>query len=153
MRTHRLPLRLLAALAVAALLAAASKHATADVYIIVHAANPLQVLGAKQAVDLYMGRNRAFPQGEVAMTLDLPRDSEVRDQFYRLLTGMGPAQVNSYWSRLIFSGQTLPPRSMHTEADVVEMVRRNTSAIGYVSEMPADSALRVVLVLKDKDPR
>lgn len=153
MRPHRLPLRLLAALAVAVFLAAASKHATADVYIIVHAANPLQVLGAKQAVDLYMGRNRAFPQGEVAMTLDLPRDSEVRDQFYRLLTGMGPAQVNSYWSRLIFSGQTLPPRALHTEAEVAEMVRRNTSAIGYVSEMPADPALRVVLVLKDKDPR
>lgn len=138
--------------AIAAMLAAALAFCTgavrADIYVVVNATNPVQAMTRKDALNLFMGRTRAFTTADFAAPFDLPRDHAVRDQFYQLLTGMGPAQVNSYWARLTFTGQTLPPRAVVDEAALAETVRRNPAAIGYLSQEPADKGLRVVLVLR-----
>ena len=123
-------------------------HARADVYVVVQATNPQHALTQKEALDPFMGRSRAFANGDFAQMFDLPADSPVRLSFYQLLTGLSQAQINSYWSRLMFTGQTLPPQTLANEAALAEMVRRNPAAIGYLSQEPADKGLRVVLVLK-----
>jgi len=132
----------------AAVLALCTGAVRADIYVVVNAANPVQAMTRKDALNLFMGRTRAFTTADFAAPFDLPRDHAVRDQFYLLLTGMGPAQVNSYWARLTFTGQTLPPQAVADEAALVEAVHRNPAAIGYLSREPADKGLRVVLVLK-----
>ena len=139
------PIRHLLALAVAAL----APLAHADFYLIVHAANPQPALTQREAVGMFMGRNRAFHSGEVAQVYDLPRDSTQRAEFYQRLTGMGPAQINSYWARLMFSGQTMPPYAVQDEAAMVAVVKSNANAIGWVRKEPNDKALRVLLVLKE----
>lgn len=135
---------------VAVLAATTATAAHADTYVIVHAANPTKALVQKEVTDLYMGRARSFPNGDFALVFDLPRDHAVRDAYYQQLVGMTPAQVNSYWSRLMFTGQTMPPQPLPTEAAVIEMVRRNPSAIGYVASEPTDRGVRVVLTLPSK---
>ena len=139
------PVRHLLALAVAAL----APLAHADFYLIVQAANPQPALTQREAVGMFMGRNRAFHSGEVAQVYDLPRDSTQRAEFYQRLTGMGPAQLNSYWARLMFSGQTMPPYAVQDEAAMVAVVKSNANAIGWVRKEPNDKALRVLLVLKE----
>lgn len=121
----------------------------ADLYVVVHAANPLRSLTLKEAVDLFMGRSRAFVNGDFALVFDLPRDTPQRSAFYLALTGMNQAQVNSYWSRLMFSGQSMPPQPLPDEAAMIDIVKRNPSAIGWVSKEPTDKQVRTVLVLKD----
>jgi ABC-type phosphate transport system substrate-binding protein len=130
---------------------ALSAAARADVFVIAHTDNPQKALTEKEAVDLFMGRRRAFTNGDFALVFDLPREHPVRAAFYRSLTGMTPAQINSYWSRLMFTGQTMPPQALPDERAVIELVKRNPSALGYVGAEPADKSVRVVLVLKDKD--
>jgi hypothetical protein len=145
-RRRRARLRLLAGLLPALLWAAPVR---ADIFLIVQAANPLKALTQKEAVDLYTGRSRAFGNGEFALMFDLPRDSPQRAAFYQALTGMSLAQINSYWSRLMFSGQTMPPQGLPNEQAMVDIVRRNPSAIGYLTQEPSDKTVRVVLVLKE----
>ena len=128
------PVRHLLALAVAAL----APLAHADFYLIVQAANPQPALTQREAVGMFMGRNRAFHSGEVAQVYDLPRDSTQRAEFYQRLTGMGPAQINSYWARLMFSGQVMPPQALPNEQAMLDIVRRNPSALGYLSAEPTD---------------
>lgn len=123
--------------------------AHADFYLIVQTTNPQSSLTKKEAVDLFMGRNRAFRDGTLAQVYDLQPDSELRADFYQRLTGMGPAQVNSYWARLMFSGQTMPPKAVADEAAMIDTIKRNPSAIGWVRKEPADRQLRVLLVIKD----
>jgi hypothetical protein len=124
-------------------------HAHADLYIVVHAGNPLRSLTQKEAVDLFMGRSRAFANGDFALIFDLPRDSPQRTAFYLALTGMSQAQVNSYWSRLMFSGQSMPPQPLPDETAMIDIVKRNPSAIGWLSKEPTDKQVRTVLVLKE----
>ncbi|MES2089347.1 MAG: hypothetical protein V4532_05140 [Pseudomonadota bacterium] len=123
--------------------------AQADVYVIVNASNPLRSLTHKEAVDLFMGRTRVFPNGDYVLACDLPRNSAVRASFYLALTGMTPAQTNSYWSRLMFTGQTMPPQTVPDEQAVTELVKRNPGALGYLGHEPTDRGLRAVLVLKE----
>jgi len=123
--------------------------AKADFYIIVHASNPQRTMTQREVVDLFMGRSRAFVGGEFAIAFDLPRESPSRAAFYKALTGMSAAQVTSYWSRLMFSGQSMPPQPLPDEATMVEIVKRNPNAIGWVTREPADKQVRTVLVVKE----
>lgn len=123
--------------------------ARADFYIVVNAANPQRALTQKEAVDLFMGRSRAFASGDFALIFDLPRDNSRRAAFYQALTGMGVAQVNSYWSRLNFSGQSVPPQALADELAMASMLRRNPAALGWLSREPTEPGLRSVLVIKE----
>jgi len=131
----------------AGFLLAAPAHA--DFYLVVQAANPQRSLTQKEAVDLYMGHSRAFANGDFALVFDLPRDNPRRAAFYETLTGMSQAQVNSYWSRLMFSGQSMPPQALPDEAAMVEIIKRNPSAIGWLSKEPSDKQLKTLLVIKE----
>ena len=139
----------LAASLAAACLYALALPARADVWVVVPTSSSVKAMTQKELVDLYMGRSRAFPDGTFALPFDLPRDDPGRASFYKSLTGMDLAQINSYWSRLMFSGQTLPPQPLPGEAAMADLVKRNPSAVGYLLQEPAaDKGLRVVLVLK-----
>lgn len=132
----------------ATLLAAPLAHA--DFYIIVQAGNPQRGLTEREAVELFMGRTRSFSNGDFALVFDLPRDRPERAAFYKALTGMTAAQVNSYWSRLMFSGQSMPPQALPDEHAMVEIVKRNPSAVGWLTHEPADKSVRTLLVLKER---
>jgi hypothetical protein len=135
-------------LLIGAAVALAGLPARADFYLVVNATNAARALTQKEVVDLYMGRSRAFPGGDFALVFDLPRDHPRRAAFYQALTGMTAAQVNSYWSRLMFAGQSMPPQPLPDEAAMLDLVRRNPSALGWLDSAPSDKGVRVVLVLK-----
>lgn len=128
---------------------AASSAAHADLYVVVQSNNPVQSMTKLEVRDLFMGRTRAFTNGSFAQPFDLSRNHQSRAAFHHALTGLSPAQVNSYWSRLVFSGQTLPPQTLDDELAMRDAILRNANAIGYLSQPPTDPALRVVLVLKE----
>jgi hypothetical protein len=120
----------------------------ADYYIVVNESNATASLTQTEALHLFMGRSRAFPDGGTAKTFELAGDDR-RAGFYRALAGMGLAQVNSYWARLMFSGRNLPPQQLDGSAAMIEMVRRDPAAIGWLPEAPSQEGLRTVLVLRD----
>jgi hypothetical protein len=123
------------------------------VYVVVGAASPVRALTQREALALYTGRSRNLPSGEVAQPLDHGRDSAERERFYLLLTGMDLARINSYWSRLQYTGQVQPPRELPAAAAVVAQLKREPLALGYLSTEPNDPQLRVVLVLREAASR
>jgi hypothetical protein len=109
----------------------------------------MQVLDIKDVQSLYMGRRRALAGGGPVQATDLPRSHPLRELFYGQLTGMSVAQVNSYWARLLFSGQSTPPITFADESNMASYLKRTPSALGYASSPPAPaSGLKVVMVLK-----
>ena len=127
----------------AALLVAAP-GAMAEILVIVNTDNPTTELSSRQIVDLYMGRNQSFPNGESAFPLDLSPDSSLRGQFYRSLTDKSVAQVNAYWARLLFTGRATPPRVMADSPTVMRAVRENRGAIGYIDSADLEQGVKVV---------
>ena len=126
-----------------------STSVRADLFVVVNAANPVRNLTTDEVTNLYLARSRTFPTGEYALVFDLPRDHPVRSAFFRTVAQMDLRQVNAYWSRLMFSGQEMPPQALPNEQAVVDVIRRNPSALGYLSSAPAGAGLKVVLHLKE----
>jgi hypothetical protein len=124
--------------------------ARADIYVVVHRESPQRPFSRQEVADLFMGRTRNFSNGDAALALDLPRDNAVRHLFYSTLTGMSPAQLGSYWAQLTIGGRTMPPQVLSDEAEVARVIRRNPSAVGYLSldQEPTDPGLRIVFFLK-----
>lgn len=128
----------------------ASAPAGADLYVVVNTANPVRALTTQEVSALYLGRAHSFPTGEFALIFDHPRDSPLRERFFRRVVGMSVAQANTYWSRLMFAGQEMPPQQLPNEQAVIDIVHRNPGAIGYLgSAPPRDSGLRSVLEVKE----
>lgn len=123
--------------------------AWADIAVIVNKNNQVRQMTQQQVSDLYLGRSHIFPNGDYALVFDLPRDANLRERFFSKIANMTQQQLNSYWSRLMFTGQVQPPQAMPDERTMLELVRRNPGAMGYVSAESLDATVHVVLKLKD----
>jgi ABC-type phosphate transport system substrate-binding protein len=136
------------ALALLALLCCAACARAADtMVVVVSAQSPVQAMTQKEVLALYTGRTRSFANGEAARPLDQPRDSALREAFYRALTGMDLARINSYWARLHFTGQVQPPQPVADERALIQRLRQDPNALGYLAHEPNDPTVRVVLRL------
>jgi hypothetical protein len=131
----------------ALLLIGAAPPARADFYVVVGEHSPVTTLSQKEVMHLFMGRSRSFPDGSPATPHDLAQDAQ-REGFYRSLSGLTLPQVTSYWARLMFSGRNLPPARVETEADMVERLRTDATAIGWLPAAPKDGGIRTVLQLR-----
>jgi ABC-type phosphate transport system substrate-binding protein len=120
-----------------------------DIAVIVNPNNPLRQISTQQVAEFYLGQTRTFSNGEYALIFDHPRDAPLRERFFAAVTGMSPQQVNAYWSRLMFTGQVQPPQPLPNERAVLDIVRRNAGAIGYIKSSEVDATVRVLLVLKE----
>lgn len=124
----------------------------ADLAVVVNPENSIDSLEERDVVDLYMGRFMAFPNGVSALPLDQPINSEIRAEFYQLLTEKSVAQINAYWAKLIFSGRATPPRMARSGDDIIEMVLNNKNAIAYIPHEEVTDEVKVVYVLKTVTP-
>jgi ABC-type phosphate transport system substrate-binding protein len=131
------------------LLCALALPARADIVVVVHPHSPLKQLTAVEVSDLYLGRIRSLRDGQRLAVLDQPRDSGLRGRFFSLLNGMDLHRLNAYWARLQFSGDTQPPAQLPDSQSVIERVRRDPLAIGYVDATAVTGAVRPVLTLKE----
>jgi len=116
----------------------------AGVVVIVNAENTVLDFNQRQLVDLYMGRDLYFPNGQMAIRLDQSPDSKVRKNFYANLVGKSVAQVNAYWARLLFTGRASPPQVIRNSKDVLEAIRSNANAVGYIDEKDLEEGVRII---------
>jgi ABC-type phosphate transport system substrate-binding protein len=74
-----------------------------------------------------------WDSGAVALPVDLPADSPVREAFTRRVLAKSVSSIKAYWQQQIFSGREIPPPEKAGEAEVLEFVKSNPAAIAYVS--------------------
>jgi ABC-type phosphate transport system substrate-binding protein len=118
--------------------------AGADVVAVVSAKSAVRALTSDQLADIFLGRVSRFPNGLLAVPIDLRDGSPERDRFYAKITGKTPAQVRAYWSKIIFTGRGQPPRAVLTDLDVKKIISLNTAAIGYIDAALLDDSVRAL---------
>ena len=118
--------------------------ASADVVAVVSAKSAVQALTPNQLADIFLGRVSRFPDGLLAVPIDLRDGSPERDQFYAKITGKTPAQIKAYWSKIIFTGRGQPPRAVPTDLDVKKFIADNVGAIGYIDAARLDDSVRAL---------
>lgn len=124
-----------------------------EIAVVLNSSNPVTKLTQREISDIFLARRKVFPlSGAAPFVLEQPRNSLLRKNFFRLLNGMEIRQVNSYWARLQFSGEVQPPKVLPNSQAVIEFVRNNPDAIGYVEAASIDGVegkVRAIFYLKD----
>jgi ABC-type phosphate transport system substrate-binding protein len=125
------------------LLAIGSAYA-ADLVVIANTGGGFDKLSRDEAVNIFMGRYKKLPSGITALPVDETGEKAV---FYRALVNKELPEIQSYWARLVFSGQSSPPRLMDNANEVIETVANNKGAIGYIDRKMVNARVKVVLDL------
>ena len=124
-----------------------SHNSSAEILVVVHASNPTNQLSREQVIDIYMGRNVHFPDGRTAAPVDLAANSLIRETYYGMLINKTVAQVNAFWSRLLFSGRATPPKVLPDTQSVIHFVSQNKNAIAYIDSESWNDSGKVVFRL------
>ena len=141
MRT--LKLRLLVFLAIAMPVLA---HAE-SIVVVVNPGSGVDTLSRNEVINIFLGSFRQLPSGIAALPIDLPPGHPARAEFYRLLVGKNPAEINTYWARLIVSGKTRPPIQAQQVEDAMSMVQGSIGAITYLERSKVSGRLKIVFEL------
>jgi ABC-type phosphate transport system substrate-binding protein len=135
----------IALVALACLLSLGIRVGRADVVAVVSSMSQITTLTRTQVMDIFLGKRTRFPDGSAAIPIDQAEGSAARDEFYTRLAEMSPAQVKSFWARIIFTGRGQPPKTVATDVEAKRLLVADPNTIGYIDKSLVDSSVRVVL--------
>ena len=120
-----------------------------SVKLVVNGSNNASSITKAKAADLFLKRVTRWDSGKTVTPVDLSEKNSSRSAFCRELLGKEVAWVKSYWQKMIFSGRATPPAELSSEGEVLDFVRNNADAVGYVSDSATLPAGVRVLAVTD----
>ncbi len=130
---------------IALVLAVGPLGAMADIAVIVNPAYAAASASADDLSKVFLGKAQVIAGGGHLTPVDQPEGNAARVSFYDKVCNKNAAQLNAYWSRLIFTGQGQPPRVIEGgDGAVVDAVAKTADAIGYVSSTAVTASVKVL---------
>src|ERR1035438_10153212 len=95
--------------------------------------------------DVFTGAATALPGGGNVAPI-LLKAGTVHEEFLQAYIGKNDTAYRAGWRSLVFSGQASMPKSLDTDAAVVEFVAHNQGAIGYIGKDTPHEGVKVLAV-------
>jgi ABC-type phosphate transport system substrate-binding protein len=95
--------------------------------------------------DVFTGGASSLKDGS-SVTPVLLKSGAVHDEFLSVYVGKNDTTFRAGWRSLVFSGQATMPKSLDSEAAVVEFVSHNAGAIGYIGKATPHEGVKVLTV-------
>ena len=138
--------------AVCAILAGASGALAQSQYgfhLVTHALTPAEELTRDAVSELFLDPSPQWGATTPAVPVDQALGTLLRHLFSRLIHERPTAEIALAWHKLAEAGEVQPPRELAGDQEVLDYVRGQPGAVGYVS---ADARLGTgVKVLKIRD--
>ncbi|MFQ3249553.1 phosphate ABC transporter substrate-binding protein [Glaciecola sp.] len=127
----------------AATLLFAASSALAELVVVVNPANT-NALDSKTVQRIFLGKDKKFADGNETIAVNQGADTQIRQDFDQAVLGRSSSQVSAYWSKLVFTGKGIPPKEVANDAEVIDLVSKNLSVIGYVDKASVTDAVKIV---------
>jgi ABC-type phosphate transport system substrate-binding protein len=115
--------------------------------VIVHPSNPATQISRLKIGEIFLKKEKRWPDGQPAVPVEPPGKSAVRQRFDQEVFGKPVIAISAYWQQMIFGGKGVPPPEKSSDADVVAFVRETPGAVGYVASSADASGVKVVAVV------
>lgn len=99
--------------------------------------------------ELYLRRQRLWPNGTSAIPVNLPAGNALREEFSRAVLGRESRDLVAYWNGRYFEG-IRPPVVLQSTAAVRAYVAAEPAAVGYLPVAEVDETCRVLLRLPER---
>jgi len=127
------------------------QFAMADIVLVANPKAGIGWLTRDEVVNIYLGRYRRLESGLTAEPIDLNGEAESKVLFYRRLVGKSLAEINAYWARLVFSGQTQPPLLVANADEALRRVAARPGALAYVERNKVDKRVVIIFEFGDEE--
>jgi ABC-type phosphate transport system substrate-binding protein len=127
-------------------LATAFSCAGAQAQVIVIANPSVKAVDAARSdlKDIFSGASTSLGGSHVIPVL--LKAGSVNDEFLAAYIGKTDAAFRASWRNQVFSGQATMPRSVDSDAAMVEYVAHNPGAVGYIGKASPHEGVKVIAV-------
>ena len=132
---------LLFALAISTL----SPGAFAQVLVIANSSVGAAEVSKAELRDVFTGAASSL-KGAALVTPVLLKQGAVNDEFLDLYVGRSDSAFRASWRSILFSGQGVMPKTLDSDAAVVEYVARTPGAIGYIGKTAPHEGVKILAV-------
>lgn len=115
----------------------------AEVLVIVNGNSALTTVKYKELRKLYLGKSDRIG-GQQLETANLPDKSDAKVEFDQFVLNKNAEEIQSYWTKRVFSGKGHPGGTLLDDDAVVQWVSKSTGRIGYVSDDARLKGIKVV---------
>lgn len=124
---------------------------TAQEYkIIVNKSNSVSSLTSEEISRYFLKKVTKWEDGSEVFPIDLPESDKVRKEFTKEVLGKSSiAAIKAYWQKQIFAGRMSPPEQKSKDSEIIDFVKENDGAIGYVSASASTGSVKVVKIKND----
>lgn len=116
---------------------------SAEVSVIVNPANA-DTFDAKKIKRIYLGKIKTFANGDKVTVLTLEDGAPETAQFHQSALKKSNSQFKAYWSKMAFTGKGTPPKDISSSADMINAIKSDTSAIGFVDSSAVTGDVKVI---------
>jgi ABC-type phosphate transport system substrate-binding protein len=95
--------------------------------------------------DIFNGASSTFKDGSHAVPVTL-KGGAVHDEFLKAYVGKTDSGFRAAWRMLVFTGQGSMPKTLDSDAQVIEYVASTPGAIGYIGKGSASDKVKVLAV-------
>jgi ABC-type phosphate transport system substrate-binding protein len=114
--------------------------------LVVHSSVPLETLSQSQLRNIFTLRQTQWPDGTPVKVIVLADSSPLHQRFCREQLRLFPYQLTAIWDKRSFSGTGRRPQQVDSMAAMLELVRTEAGAIGYVEAQYVGSAVKEVRI-------
>lgn len=119
----------------------------AELAIIAHPDNPEPALTAQQVKRIYLAKSKTFPQGGIVRRADQQANAPARQEFTSKVLKLREKQLNTYWSKMTFTGRGTRPEVVGNDADIKQWVMQHPKGLGYIDAGQVDDQVKVLLII------
>jgi hypothetical protein len=106
---------------------------TPEFKTVVNVSNPISQVSRLDLSRIFLKKELRWPNGLMIAAADQALDSPTRESFSQEVHRKSSQAVENYWRKLLFSGKGTPPLKLDSDEEVLDFVRGNVGAIGYVA--------------------
>lgn len=122
-----------------------SASAQAQAIVIANASVKSADVSKADLKDVFTGAASSLKDGSHVIPV-LLKSGAAHDEFLSEYIGKNDTAFRASWRSLVFSGQASMPKSLDSEAAVVEYVAHNAGAIGYISKATPHEGVKVLAI-------
>ncbi len=120
---------------------------TAQSYkVIVNNNNKTVSISKKELAMVFLKKKKKWKNGESIAPVDHQYRAEVRATFSEEIFGKKVSAVRSYWQSAMFSGMVSAPIEKMSDQEIINYIKKNKGAIGYISSTTNVSGVKVVSI-------
>lgn len=120
-------------------------HAKAQAVVIANNSVKAAAVSKSELRDVFNGASSSLKDGSHVVPV-LQKQGAAHEAFLSEFIGKSDSAFRANWRSLVFSGQAAMPRSVDSDAAMVEYVSHSPGAIGYIGKSASHEGVKVLAV-------